>query len=432
MKDQTSPDSFIDMGFYGMIGAALQRRVYIGSDERQLFGNQFIILVSDPGIGKGLVLKPVAEFLKTLKLRKLKVEKPDVPKLDADTVQALMNELQEANGVKLDTLDKFKNKRADLEEPLLIPVAADATTFESLIEDHEKALRTINTNCVSKLVKNGMYSHSSLCFALEEVSSLFRKHTEDVVNYLIRSFDCGDYVYKTKNKGKFRVINPCLNFLGGTQPNFIRDVFSDKLLNEGFASRCIFVYEEENRFYRFDLNSISAEQEAAKQQIISHIEQLTKLFGPVRYSPEAYVFMKHYIEDTLGRQRQRINPSPKLLHYYSRKNIHVQKLAMAIHFADNTTMEIDIASCQQAIEILDKLELKMHHALNLGGRSPIGAIAVSIVKHLTIKGPSTLTDIWMAMIDQANEKEMNEAITFLQASGQVRQQNKDNKILYHV
>lgn len=423
MKDVTSPDSFIEMGFYGLIASALQRRVYLGSDERPLFGNQYIILVADAGIGKNLVLGPVSSILKHHKLERFKVpQKQEVDNMSTteqlDAVQALMAEMTAANNEHLN--GQF-NRLQKLEEPLLFPIAADALTFEALVRTHARSLRSIfpDKYLDSRLLKSKLYTHASLCFCLEEISSLFRKHTEDVVNYLIKAFDCGEYTYETKNKGTDRVKNSCLNLIAGTTPAFMRETFNDKLLNEGFSSRTVFVYGTESRFYRFDVAKHSAEQIVAKQQLIDFVKKLSILFGPVTYSPEAYEYMKEYVENILGRQRQRINASPKLISYYARKNIHVQKMAMAIHFSESTEMEIQIETVQAAVKLLEGIELNMDKALNIGGRNPLGKTSDRVFKFLQTTGPKTDVEIWTEFIDDITKKELEEVIDYLRISGKV-------------
>jgi hypothetical protein len=220
-KDITSPDIYINVSFYYMIASALQRRVYLGSDERPLFGNLYIILVGEPGVGKGLVIKPVYDYLRFHKLNRLKLTstalgEANVQDVNEEVLKALIDEYQSANNINLPpTVNKALlggNPYKPKEVPLLIPMAADATTYEALVESQARAFRTIRvTRCLdSKLLIKSSYSHSSICFALEEISSLFRKHTEDVVNYLVK------HKTVTMNTGPnqgLENIRTCLNFL---------------------------------------------------------------------------------------------------------------------------------------------------------------------------------------------------------------------------
>lgn len=419
------------MGFYAMISAALQRRVYLGSDERPLFGNQFIILVGPPATGKGLTLIPIDEILRYHKLKRFKIptkeEVANTPTQgQTEAAMAMLAEFETANNKPL---NGAFSKLSRTEEPLRIPIAAQATTYEALVRAHSQAIRSmIPSDKTSRLIKSGMYTHSSICFCLEEISSLFKKHQESVVQYLITAFDCQTYKNDTKTQGTDYVVNSCLNFLGGTTPAFMKETFDTKLLNDGFSSRTIFVYEEEPRGYCFDLAIYSKEQLDAKKQIIDHVDKLTEIFGLVTYAPDARDFIKHYVEELIGRQKLRTNSSPKLEAYYGRKRVHVQKLAMAIHFAESTTMVIELADCKRAIELLDMLEQKMDKALNVGGRNPLGRVAERVYKFLERVGPRDTAEIWAEFVDEVNAQENLEVLDFLLKAGRVRKLKNEKYI----
>lgn len=423
MKDVVSPTSFITMSFYSMIASALQRRVYLGSDERPLFPNMYIILIADPGVGKGVALDPVVTALRAHKLRKLKIDPKAqmTTEQQADALAALLAEAESSNGKEPN--GSFK-KLSNMEEPLLFPLAASAITYEALVKVHAQSLRSIfpSGDKHSRLLKSGLYTHSSLSFVLEEISSLFRKHTEDVANYLITAFDCKDYKYQTIGRGTDRVINPCLNLLAGTTPSFMKEKFSENLLNDGFASRVLFVFEEKNRHYMFDMANVSEDQVAAKNQVVQHLESLGSLFGKVSYAPDAHAFMKNYVEVVIGANRERVNKDPKLLYYYSRKNIHVQKLIMAMHFAETTEMEIPLETCERGIRLLDSIEMTMHRALNTQARNPLDNVRPKVLRAIEQK-PMTKPEIWaMFFADIQTPQELETVVEFLVTTGKIKQQ----------
>src|SRR6266404_1639703 len=207
-----SPDSYINWGYWYLISAALQRRVWIGPSHSPLFANQFTILVGEPGVGKGLVIKQVANILQHHKIknpREINVVKDEI--VDKEFAKAVAeSEYDKAYGQLNTTKQKEKG---EIEKPLLFPVAADATTFEALVHSLANSIRRINYEHFDEKSQRKImspYAHSSLCFCLEEMSSLFRKKAEAVVNLCIKAYDCGDYIYDTKTSGKDRVKNCCL------------------------------------------------------------------------------------------------------------------------------------------------------------------------------------------------------------------------------
>lgn len=367
MKERTSPDSFITMGFYYMFSAALQRKVWLQSDLHPIFPNIYVLLVAPAAVGKGLVLSPVTSLLKFHKKKSLNESE---------------HLTQEQKALLDDIAIGKKNKDSD--ERLLIPVGADATTYEALLRYLAKATGSV---IYKQDGQTKIYTHASVCFCLEEASSLFRKHTEDVVNLLVKAWDCGDYTYDTKTQGKDVIKRACINFLAGTTPSFMQRVFTDELLTEGYASRTIFVYESTNRFNRLRIPDPTAEQLNAYKDIAEHLGRVAKLYGRVEFTAEAEEFLEDWwcnIHPT-----KKINSSDKLDSYYGRKNLHVQKLAMAVHFSDNVSMTIPKQAVIKALELLELVERKMHLAICISNTNPIAKLAKKIYRGITREGGQT-------------------------------------------
>ena len=209
-----SPDNYIDWSWYYTIAAALQRRVWMGPSHQQCFPNMYVILVGAPGIGKGLILREVTNMLKHWPLDIAKGNQAAV-KDGADKAivdMTLQGDLKHATEAEL----QGKTKGADTIKPLLIPVCADAITYEALVQAVGNSYRRINylepAPTPDEKAKLKIYGHSSLCFVLQELSSLMRKRTNDTINYLLGLYDCPvDYEYTTITRGKDRVRRGCLN-----------------------------------------------------------------------------------------------------------------------------------------------------------------------------------------------------------------------------
>lgn len=383
MKDCVSPQEFIDFGYYYLIGAALQRRVWVGPDHMKLYPNTYIILVGEAGIGKGLVIKTVSEMLKHHKMDNFKISgKPKPSKVEEGAVDASQSEitLTELHNMLTATGDMSAQKNKVTETPNIIPVAADATTYEALCRAMAQSTRRINYRAFNPLTKKDetkIYTHASLCFCLEEISSVFKIKASDVAKFFLNAFDCGDYEYDTKTQGKDQIRRMCLSFFGGTTPSFMQETFDDKILSDGFSSRTIFVMGTENRRRLLFYPPLSPEQTQAKKHLLDHIKKLTGLYGATRYTPEAEDYLKEWWE--VESLTKRPNLSAKLDNYYSRKNIHVQKLAMAIHYGESLDPLIHRFECEQAMAAINRVEKKMHFALEFEGANPLSRLSKKVV-----------------------------------------------------
>lgn len=401
-----APDNYIDWGFYYLISASLQRRVWSGPEHMPLYPNMFGILTGEPGVGKGIVIKQVAKFLKHHIWTPPQQQKPLI-----NPVTPLSN-IQKAELIMQETVSKAeydsaikeeesiaKNKGIGLtEKPLSLPVAADATTYEALVNAMAKSLRRKNYKEwleIEKREKLGIYLHSSLCFCLEEISSLFRHKMEDLVNFLLVAYDCGDYNYETIRRGKDRIRSCCLNFFGGTTPGFMRSVFNDQLLSEGFSSRTFFIFAIKNRKTQMQIPPLTPEQMVCRDDLLAHIGKLIDLYGHVSYTKEAWEFLEEWWKKA---QEERPNTNIKLNPYYARKNLHVQKLAMALHFGESTEMVMDTPVFLRALKILAEEEKKMHYCLGLDNRNPLAEVLYKIEQYIVRGGKYTfkelLTEFW--------------------------------------
>lgn len=419
MKNIPSPKSFIDFGFYYLIAASLQRRVFTVG-QYNLYPNQYVILVAEPGIGKGLVIRTVSELLSFHKKESVLQQ---VKQIDPELVEAI----HEAERAAAEQGQVYKSK---FEERLLIPMASNATTYEALVHYTSKSIRHINIKKWDETLQKdivGVYAHSSIAFCLGEMSSLFRKHMEDLVNFLIDAYDGEDYRYTTITRSTDFVKRPCINLFGGTQPDFIRRVFSDTLLTDGFASRSWFVVENENRFESIRIPELDTEQLQARFDILNHIKKLTTLYGPVTISDESWIYLDKWWK---GNREARNNTNPKLMSYYSRKNIHVIKLAMAIHFGESLEMTLNVHDFERAMIALNSIEAKMHLALEFDGKNPLSRVAKKVEEFLIKNGPHSRDELIAVFFNDCSVLQLGDVLQFLFISKKIFNEERRGKSVW--
>lgn len=394
MDGFASPDQYIKWGFYYLIAAALQRRVWCGPAHSPCYPNIYVILTGEPAVGKGLVIKQVSSILNYHKMpdpKEFANKKTINVPANIDTADKIIAEAMEEenyNNAKevvaaVDDKTKAINKPPIfIDKPNLIPVAADATTYEALCRSLARAFRRKSYTLKEPDGKNTLksYPHSSLCFCLEEISSLFRRKTEDIVHFLIQAYDCGDYTYDTKTQGKDKIRACCLNFFGGTTPSFMRQAFDDSLISEGFSSRTFFVYAAKNRNRPFWIPALSPIQESYRKDLIAHIKSLTELYGNAQFTEEANTYLEEWWNKFQSGERP--NSNVKLSPYYGRKKVHVLKLCMAVHFGENTEMLIQKHTVETVLNMLAEEEKRMHFCLGLEQANPASRCADKIVKYL--------------------------------------------------
>lgn len=391
-KNCTSPQTWLDFGYYFLVTAALQRRVWYNAptpnESGALFPNMYICMIGRPGLGKGAVSRPVAEMLRAHKYEK---------------------------GTPIKT-------SIGTELPLIFPMGADSVTFEQLISSICGSIRRI------PLPQGGSYFHCSYAFVLEEMDSLFKTKTADVASFLKNLYDCTPYSYETRHQGVFHLRNPCLSLMAGLQPDFLYIARKNGLFGQGFASRALMLFESERRSSCFHSTELSPDQLIARSELNTWIKKLSVLYGRITYSQETYEFLEYW-EKAINSVNERKAP-PRMQEYFARKKVTMEKLAAGLHFGENTSLEIPLETFQKAISILDNIEEKMDIGLGGAGRNPVHNYTNKMLEYIKFKGGINEQAILIQFSSDMGIKEIRESLEMLEISGQIKKIMKGGKPFY--
>lgn len=250
MKNLPSPDHFITWNYLFAISACLSRKVIFGDPDFPIIPNIYLIFVGRAGLGKSLPAGCTRKLLTSLVSREVIVNKDG-------TLQAP-------------------------KEVALVPIAPSTVSFEGLITLMSKRITNIR-NPLTKLTEK----FNLLSFILEgEIGMLFRQeHCYDLAQFFCDCYDGRMYEKYLKSTGLEKIPNPCLTLLGCCTPKWLQDAQMRGILQQGFASRTIFVYGQTRRERDFIIE-INNEQRQAWKEIGNHLKLVAKVNGIVPVKPE--------------------------------------------------------------------------------------------------------------------------------------------------
>jgi hypothetical protein len=385
----------------------------LGDGEAKLFPNLYVVLICPPGVGKGIAMNPARNILQSFKKPgKLTDDVVKIIRAAGDDVEDIMD--------KARVSEEFDN--------LLLPSAADATTYQSLVRDNAKSITPVK---YKEGEKTKIYTHCSMYFSLAEMGTLFQKDQALLTNYLQDAYDCGNHRYKTKNSGYDCVYNTCLSLIGGTTPTWLQDSMMERIIGEGFSSRAFFVYSPTPRFHSFDNISYNDEQLKAREVVVEHVKKLTTAFGGIKFSKEAHEYCTEYVTKQLAMD---IVSSPQAMEpYFSRKPVHIKKLSTVLHFSETTDLskEISLGTVEKALSILKSIETMMPYALAFKKRNPLAVPTQKLIRLLQssqIGLPKAA--ISLAMHDEVNLGELDEILTYLTQTQQIKLEKSNYKLNY--
>jgi DNA polymerase III delta prime subunit len=354
-QDIESDEQFITWAFYATISGALQRRVCLDqiphiSTGRPIFGNIYVIFIGPPGMGKSAAGNVAVE---------------------------LFESFGGFEGIEQHHKRIIKIAPSSITTEQMYRYLNNNYTIYTLPAGHDKHL-----DKAGKEIKRYLSTPMSF-FAVEELGSLFRENTGDLVKFVCQGYDGKDFHRETKTQGVDFIKSICLMIFGCATPDWIEEVSKNGLLKQGFTARTIFIWSDSKRFFRTFWRFDRPEQLQAWKELQEHIRNLTKLYGPVQYTDEARNWIIKWYE---GGGCNPINKAKVLADYYPRKKVHLFKMSMLVHYADSCTDIITLPEVMKALDLLETAETSMHRALMGSAVDNPAAKVASIIEDKLING----------------------------------------------
>lgn len=292
--------------------------------QRDMYANLFVLLVSEPGIGKTSAIMAgrdlLAKHKKTIKLASARI-----------TGAAFWDELSEA--------------------------------------------------AVTEVEDGVMTTHHSLSAFVGEFGSFVRRGDLDFMTDLADMFDCPDPAeYKTRHQGQHSIDKSWFNFISGCTPAWVKETFTEAALELGFPARIILVYSDEK--IKPDVFSSGKHQEHKEllQDLVDDLGEMLKLKGEFIWTDSAAKHIEGWVEQDL----RPFPMDPRLRHYNTRRIMHVIKLAMVLSASRRDTLRIELEDMVGAQKLLLDVEKTMHKAIGALGNNPYFSAMDAVVKLVQI------------------------------------------------
>lgn len=380
-----SPKQFLDAAFYYTIGAALERRVWVGSGHAAIYPNQYVLLCAKAGVGKGLATGAAKALL--------------------DSVAA--------------TDDKTK--------PFL-QKGPDSGSYEALV--HRLADSVRNAPWVDDQGNTRPYAYSCLRLELDELLSFFHKDADNAVKFFCTIWSGTGYDRDTLGRGLKPLGHPLMSFLAGATPDDMRKLQRCDVMGSGFDRRIMIVYAAKNEYEQFLIREPSEEELNAGTKLSDHVAKLCAIRGRVRFSDEAVA----YAQALWKSSKRDVNTNPILQSYNDNKQPHWQKIAMAMHFAEGEPAErlkerISVETIQRAIAQLNSYEMLRHHAYDRTADNELMVVARKLMELMVERRTMNQDEILKILFPVANLKQIDEVLEYLKLSGRISQDGETFKVI---
>jgi hypothetical protein len=311
-----APERFHYWTCVSTIAGVLRRRVYIDQGHYRYYPNFYIILVGPPGLVK-----------------------------KSTTINVGIGLLREI--------------------PNII-IGADCSTWQSFVEEVALAQDMFAEGDARPLEEQEHTVSCAITLGISEFGTFFDPQDNAMVNVLTELYDGkvnSAFTKRTKTQGTDTIMNPFVNIIAGTTPDWMRSNFRGKLGGWGLSSRCIFLYcDERERSVAFPQKLWQGAYDRVMAAFRDELSHIATLSGTCTIAPDAEEFYEALYESH-GKRQESLNRhthhDPWLSYYLARKLDHVLKLAIVVSASRRDDLRITLGDLQDASARCDEIEAEL-------------------------------------------------------------------------
>lgn len=341
-KHSDAPDRFFAWTSFALLGAVMKRKFFIKSGTYTIYPNQFIILISPPGVGKGTTINALQDI--------------------ADRCGNLLNIVKDRV-----TAPKIMQRIAD--------GWATAPVF------------------VGQQLSVGKKEHS--CLILSTELSMLITASDNMLDFLCEGWDRHKYEYDTKNAGSSFIEGMCLSLLGATVPDFIQNIDKNRAMpiRGGFTSRCLFIFEDSPSRTLLHPPPLGADPVSkanldALEADLKHIASLAG--GEFTLSKRALNIYDRFI---LTEKSTMKDDTDAVQYFKSRMEAHILKLSMILALSKHDHLVIEEADMLEALCHIKIVLSNIEKVFRGSGDSDLAVAASHVYNYVEKKGGVSKRDI---------------------------------------
>ena len=367
-----SPMIFHRWSILSCLGAMLGRQYYLPFGEFNIFPNQYIMLLGDPGTRKSTAIKMAKKVIASA------------------------------------GYDKFSAERTSKEKFLL--------DLEGVEDDEGKVTKnSVMQNIFGDEAAGG--DPKEVFITADEFNEFVGSSNLEFLSLLGSLWDWDNpgapFKQRLKTSRSVNIYQPTINILAGNTHAGFAEAFPPQAIGQGFLSRLILVYgESSNKKIAFP----ERPDELLKTSIINTLETIrADVHGEATMSSQARNMLEVIYRTFEGLEDARFK------HYSTRRFTHLLKLCL-LTAASNLRREIRAEDVVFANTLLTFTEHKMPNAMGEFGKAKNADVAARIISVLAeAKGPLDVPALWkQVQSDLDKPEDLNKLLAGLMQGGKIQ------------
>lgn len=268
---------------------------------------------------------------------------------------------------------------------------------------------------ISEIPDNAIY------IVAEEFGEFMMKMGKDGYEFLTGAFDGKRKMeVETISRGIEFSNQPSVNLATGTTPTWIAENMPESVIGGGYAARVIFLYEDEFRFEQMYYPDVDfTELDILKSKLAADLYYIsTELSGPFGIEKEA----QEYVEAWLKTNKPYSKP-PKLQGYFTRKKVHLHKVAMLYHLSYSDDKILTKHDFEMAFSFLQLSERNLHTVFSHIGKNRYTVDTRSILAHIIQNGQVSKQEILSQFDSVGDVQQIEKLLSHLNLAGKIKMVN---------
>lgn len=200
----------------------------------------------------------------------------------------------------------------ELNEFHLAPTSMTAASLiDSLVEAKRHIIR----------LPDEPLEYNSMLIAADELGTFMSKYDDEMVGVLSSFYDPDPYGHNRRGKEiKIKIKKPQLSMLCGSTPSNLLKFMPEGAWDQGFTSRILFIFSDEREVG----DDFAKQTKAMSKELIHDLKIINSLVGEFKVTEE----YRKAVNDWRALGEPPVPTHPKLLHYATRRRVHLYKLSM--------------------------------------------------------------------------------------------------------
>jgi hypothetical protein len=254
-----------------------------------------------------------------------------------------------------------------------------------------------------------------------EFGNIVSTMPDETYDLFAKMFDtdktAGRFEHSTRAHKDEIVVNPSLNLLGCTTPDWMMEN-TGYMVGGGFAARTIFVFESQARqrhlFYKNVGPGVEA-LEKMKKNLVIDLKRIGSLKGGAK--PESEDLAKKMEDWYLGYIDQPTEKGTET--FQARKHIHTLKTALVLSVCERDDLIITEEHFDKALSLIDDVERNLSRGLTSLGKNPYAGMLYEILDYIKAHSPVKRSKVVSYFFQDVPLDEMEKILELLKTIGEI-------------